>query len=303
MATLANVLSLSALNALADAHPDEVDQPVAPLRIGSRTYDTDSTPVIMGVVNLSRDSTYRESIAVSTASAVRKGRVMAAQGAHFVDIGAECSDYKAARVGADEQTAALVPVIEQLAGDGIDVSVETYELPVVRACLKAGATVLNLSGAANQDEIYALAAEFNATVIICHVTADNVREVTHVTLDADPFPGIRDALAERIALARAVGVDRIAIDPAIGFGYGNLTTPAVRIQHQTHVLLNGFRLRSLGVPICNALPHAFDLFEDQFRTAEGFFAVLASFGGTGIFRVHEVPHVAAVLRAMRALNP
>lgn len=297
------MLSLSALTALATAHPDEVNQPVAPLQIGSRTYDTDATPVVMGVVNLSRDSTYRESIAVSTASAVRKARVMAAQGAHFVDIGAECSDYKSARVSADAQITALVPVIEQLADQEIDVSVETYELPVVRACLKAGATVLNLSGAADEDEIYALAAEYNATVIICHVTADNVREVTNVTLDADPFPGIRDALAKRIERARAAGAHRIAIDPAIGFDYGNLTTSAVRIQHQTHVLLNGFRLRSLGVPICNALPHAFDIFEDQFRTAEGFFAVVAALGGTGIFRVHEVPHCLAVLKAMRTLNP
>lgn len=297
------MLSLLALTALANAHPGELDQRLEPLRIGSQTYDTDATPVIMGVVNLSRDSTYRESIAVSTDSAVRKGRVMAAQGAHVVDVGAECSDYKAARVGADDQIAALVPVIEQLADDGIDVSVETYELPVVEACLKAGATVLNLSGAANQNEIYSLAAEFDATVIICHVTAGNVRDVTDVTLDSDPFPAIRDALAQRITLAKAAGVDRIAVDPAIGFDYGNLTTPAVRIQHQTHVLLNGFRLRSLGVPICNALPHAFDLFEDQFRTAEGFFAVLASLGGTGIFRVHEVAQVAAVLGAMRTLNP
>ena len=54
------------------------------------------------------------------------------------------------------------------------------------------------------------------------------------------------------------------------------------------VLLNAFRLRSLGVPMCNALPHAFDLFEEQFRTAEGFFAVLAMLGGTGVLRTHEV---------------
>jgi dihydropteroate synthase len=297
------VLTFSALTALANAHPGELDQPVGPLRIGSHTYDTDTTPVIMGTLNLSRDSTYRESIAVSHDSAVRKARVMAAQGAHFIDIGAESSTAKAARVGADDQIAALVPVIEELSADGIAVSAETYEPRVVRACLKAGAEVLNLTGSANQAEMFDLAAEFQATVIICYVKGDNVREITDVTLDADPFPGIRDHFAARIELARAAGVDRIVIDPGMGFYYGNLVTPAVRIQHQTHVLLNGFRLRSLGVPICNAMPHAFDLFEDQFRTAEGFFTMLASLGGTGIFRTHEVPHVAAVLGAMRTLNP
>jgi len=297
------MLSLSALAALAAAHADELDQPVAPLRIGEKAYDTDTTPVIMGTVNLSRDSTYRESVAINGESAIRKARVMAAQGAHFIDIGAESSTAKAVRVTADDQIAALVPVIEQLTADGIDVSAETYEPKVVRACLAAGAKVLNLTGSANQAEMFELAAEFNATVILCYVKGDNVREITDVTLDADPFPGIREHFAARIALANSAGVDRIAIDPGMGFYYGNLVTPAVRVRHQTHVLLNGFRLRALGLPICNALPHAFDLFEDEFRTAEGFFAMLASLGGTGIYRTHEVARVAAVLGAMGTLEP
>ena len=297
------MLSLSSLAALAAAHADELDQPVAPLRIGEKAYDTDTTPVIMGTVNLSRDSTYRESVAINGESAIRKARVMAAQGAHFIDIGAESSTAKAVRVTADDQIAALVPVIEQLTADGIDVSAETYEPKVVRACLAAGAKVLNLTGSASQAEMFELAAEFDATVILCHVRGDNVRDITDVTLDADPFPGIREHFAARIALAHSAGVDRIAIDPGMGFYYGNLVTPTVRVQHQTHVLLNGFRLRALGLPICNALPHAFDLFEDEFRTAEGFFAVLASLGGTGIYRTHEVARVAAVLSAMGILEP
>lgn len=74
------------------------------------------------------------------------------------------------------------------------------------------------------------------------------------------------------------------------------------MQHQTKVILNSFRLRELGFPICQALPHAFDLFEDQFRTAEGFFAVLASLGGVGVFRTHEVAQVRAVSNAMHILS-
>ncbi len=68
------------------------------------------------------------------------------------------------------------------------------------------------------------------------------------------------------------------------------------------MLAQCFRLRTLGVPVCNALPHAFDLFEDEFRKAEGFFAVLARLGGTDLFRTHEVAHVRAVLAAMDLLD-
>ncbi len=50
------------------------------------------------------------------------------------------------------------------------------------------------------------------------------------------------------------------------------------------------------------MPHAFDLFEDEFRIAEGFFAVLASLGGASVFRTHEVPEIVAVLGAMQVLS-
>lgn len=296
------MLTLSALAALADAYRDDLNTPVAPLLVGDRCWDVDVRPAIMGCVNLSRDSTYRESVAVSTESAIRKARIMAAQGADFVDIGAESSTAKAQRVGADGQIAALVPVIEQLSADGIVVSAETYEPAVVRACLEAGAQILNLTGTAHHQEIYQLASEFNATVVLCYVGGNNVREITDATVGEDPIPGMLEHFTERIAIARAAGVDRIVIDPGMGFYYGNLVDPGVRVRHQTRVLLNTFRLRRLGLPICHAVPHAFDLFEEQFRSAEGFFTVLAQLGGTSVIRTHEVPKVAAVLTAMGSLT-
>jgi len=51
-----------------------------------------------------------------------------------------------------------------------------------------------------------------------------------------------------------------------------------------------------------SVPHAFDLFEDEFRRAEGFFAVFAALGGTQLVRIHEVPHVVRTLRALDVLE-
>jgi dihydropteroate synthase len=296
------MLSLSNLAALAECYREDLSSVVAPLRIGDRVIDTTARPAVMGCVNLSRDSTYRESIATSTDAAVRMVRVMSAQGADVVDIGAESSTAKAARVSSDDQIAKLRPVIEHVSDEGIAISVETYDVSVVRACLKAGAEVLNLTGTANQDVILDLAAEHEATVVLCFVAGENVRDITNVSADADPIPSLLDHFGPRVELARSRGVDRLIIDPGMGFYYGNLVEPSIRARHQANVLLQSFRLRVLGLPICNALPHAFDLFADQFRTAEGFFAVLASLGGTDVFRTHEVAHVRAVLNAVTALS-
>lgn len=95
---------------------------------------------------------------------------------------------------------------------------------------------------------------------------------------------------------------QLIIDPGLGFHYANLTTPGVRAQQQATMLASTFRLRVLGVPVCQALPHAFDLFEEELRTAEAFFAVLALLGRAGVLRAHEVARVAAVVRAMTALD-
>jgi hypothetical protein len=64
--------------------------------------------------------------------------------------------------------------------------------------------------------------------------------------------------------------------------------------------LNTFRLRSLGYPVCHALPHAFEYFREEVQIAEPFFAVLAALGKTDLFRTHEVPKTRAVLDTLRA---
>ncbi len=294
------MLSLADLAALHATYAVDAGLPVTPAQIGDLVV-SDDAPVIMGTLNLSRDSTYRESVAVSTKAAIRKARVQIAQGADVVDIGAESSTARATRVGADEQIARLVPVVTEIAVETV-VSVETYEPSVVEACLKSGARVLNMTGREQEEEMLSLAAEYDAAVVMCFCELANVREVARLDLDADPIPALVDHFGERLEQARRLGVEDVIIDPGTGFYYDNLTDPLTRARHQARVLAHSFRLRTLGVPVCNALPHAFDLFEDEFRKAEGFFAVLASLGGTHLFRTHEVAHVRAVLAAMAALS-
>ena len=296
------MLSLEKLGALALTHREALGHPVAPVRIAGRVRDLDAEPLVMGVVNLSRDSTYRDSVAVSTASALRRGRIMAAQGAGLVDVGAESTTARAARVTEQDQVRALVPVVQGLAAEGIATSVEAYSPSVVRLCLAAGAAVVNLTGQDHVEPIYELAAEHGAAVVLCALPGGTAREVGDAVVGADPLPALVDDLGARVEQARAHGVTEIMVDPGLGFYYANLTDPRVRARHQAQVLLHSFRLRVLGVPICQALPHAFDLFEEEFRSAEGFFAVLARLGGAHVLRTHEVARVAAVLRAWEGLE-
>lgn len=296
------MLSLVDLMQLAQDHRSDLDAPVAPFRIGDRRFDTDLETVVMGVVNLSRDSTYRESIAPTFDDAVRRALIMRAQGAHVIDVGAESSRADAARAGVDKQIEQLVPVIVALVEHGVPVSVESYELDVVRAVLQAGASVVNLTGTKDEEAIYRVVGEHQASLVMCFTPGETVRDELEVRIHADPIPPLREHFAPRIELAHAMGVDSISLDPGLGFFYGSSVSPIRKAQHQAQVLLHSFRLRPLGVPVCQIMPHAFDVFQEEFRTAEGVFAVLGALGGVGIMRVHEVPRVVATLRMMDVIG-
>lgn len=294
------MISLSDLAALHSEYADHLAAPVEPVVVGGVTIGGPD-PVLMGTVNLSRDSTYRESVAVSTEAAIRKARTQIALGARVVDVGAESSTARAARIDGEQQRASLLPVLEALAGECV-MSVETYRPDVVDSALRAGARILNLTGREGEDEMLASVAAYDAVVILCFCEPSDVRANSRHPTETDALPYLIDHFGPRIEHARSLGVRQVVIDPGLGFYYGNLVDPAIRARHQAAVLAQCFRLRTLGVPVCNALPHAFDLFEDEFRKAEGFFAVLARLGGTDLFRTHEVAHVRAVLAAMDALD-
>jgi len=296
------MLDLSMLTALHAKHREAAALPVADFALGAHRFDFAKQAYLMGVVNLSGDSWYRESVALTAEAAVRRGRVLHEQGAAIIDVGAESSLAHAAKVDGAAQSGALVPVVRELAAAGLCVSVETYHPDVTTACLKAGAKVLNLTGTTNCAEIFREVADFDAGVIICFVQGDNVREVGDLDLGRDPVAALYEFFARQIEAATNAGVSRIWIDPGLGFYYRNLQDSGARIRHQMQVFLNSFRLRGLGWPVCQALPHAFECFEEEVRVAEPFFAVLALLGQASLLRTHEVAKVRGVWRALELVR-
>jgi dihydropteroate synthase len=294
------MLELEQLAGLLEQNRAAASARVKEFSIGGKKFNFNSQPAIMGVINLSVDSWYRESVCLSAKSAIARGKILAAQGANIIDLGAESTLAHAARANDGLQKSKLIPVIKKLRAEKILVSVETYSPKTARATLEAGANVLNLTGNADSKEIFKMVAANDAAVIICFVQGKNVREVGDFDLRADPIKMLRDYFSRQIEIAQRSGVEKILIDPGLGFYYRNLQDSAVRVRHQMNIFLNTFRLRELGFPVCHALPHAFEFFQDEIRSAEPFFAVLAALGKTDLFRTHEVPRVKAVLETMKS---
>ena len=289
------MLDLETIAEIADKYKEDLSLKVNEFTLGPGEIQIGKVPQLMGVINLSTDSWYRESVCGDAKSAVERGKLLHTQGASIIDIGAESTLPDAQLLDADGQLGKIQPVLKELAGSAIAVSVETYNPEVARQCLNSGAAVINLTGAGDSLAIYSEVARADAAVIICFVQGENVRQVGGLKLDNDPIPMMEEYFSVEIKKALNEGVKKIFIDPGLGFYYANLNDGKQRVRRQMDVFLKTFRLHKLGWPVCHALPHAAEIFKDEVRSAEPFFAVLAVLGKTSLFRTHELPRTKAVL--------
>lgn len=250
----------------------------------------------MGVINLSRDSSYRESVALSVDQAVRRGRKMVLDGACIVDIGAESTGVGAARVDADGQSSILLPVIEALAAHNILVSIDTYLPDVVEAGLAAGAGVVNLTGRNDDPAFYRMIARHDAGVILCYTPGEHGRSDVDPPSRDELIDAQLDYLRGAVDIAVNAGVERIWVDPGMGVGYYHaLPDGPRRVRHQVENTLQAFRFRTLGWPVCVTMASPVAMFGEDVRSAETCFATLAMLSKVNLVRSHEAGRVQPVL--------
>lgn len=248
----------------------------------------------MGVLNLSPDSTYRETVCHTLEAALYRGRRMTLEGAAMVDIGAESTGETADVVSIDHQVDRMRPVVRGLADEGILVSVETYHPEVGVALLEAGAGVVNLTGRVDDKAFYEAIAHHQAGLVLCYTPGENARSLDHLPPVDQIFDHQLAFFKERVALATGAGIERLWVDPGFGFAL-NLPDGPDRIRYQTDSILQSFRLRELGWPVTVQLTGHVYLFRDEVRVAQTSAATLAVLSKANLVRSHEVPRVQPVL--------
>jgi dihydropteroate synthase len=298
------VLDYHALSKVFDLYRQTLNTPVRTFSLGGRFFDFNRYRYLVGVINLSTDSWYRESVCATTEDAIRRAEMLAQDGADLIDIGAESTLPQARRADVQQQLERLLPVVEALKARNLLVSVESYYPEVFEACAKVGIDVFNLTGMRDEADVFKLAVHYDTAVILCYVQGETVREVSDLRLHRDMLAVIRDAFGAVLARAEQVGLTKCFIDPGLGFYYNNLQDSRRRIQYQLNTFVQCFRLHELGYPTFNILPHAPEIFlEDERRAAEPFFSVLAMLGGTHVIRSHEIRTVHRIRQVMDLYQP
>jgi len=258
---------------------------------------------VMGIVNVTPDSFYDGGRFASPGAAVEHARKLSAEGADILDVGGESTRPGARPVGADEERARILPVIEALARDAqVPVSVDTTKAAVARAALDAGASWINDVSAGRFDpEMSLLAAQRACPVVLMHS-----RE-TPATMQSKPHYGdvvaeVRQELLARADAFIAAGVlrENIVLDPGIGF--------AKRLEDNLRLLGHLSELVSLGHPVCvGASRKSFVGLvtgRDKEERLWGSLAATAAarYGGARVFRVHDVKETVDVLKVLDAIK-
>jgi dihydropteroate synthase len=201
-------------------------------------------PLLMGIVNVTPDSFSDGGQYLDPGAAVEHGLRLAAEGADLLDIGGESTRPYAAPVAVDDELRRVVPVVEQLCRQiSVPISIDTTKAAVARAALDAGAQVINdISGLEHDPGMLPLAVASGAAVCAMHMQGTPQTMQDHPTY-GDVVAEIHHYLRLRreALLAAGIALDRIALDPGIGFGKTH--------QHNLTLLAHCREFHDLGCPL------------------------------------------------------
>lgn len=266
-------------------------------RIG-RIKVGDLQPVrVMAVINLSKESFYKGSVATAN-QALAKARSLAEEKADLIDLGAVSTAPGSPRIDESLERDRLLPALRQLLDQGLGVSVDTQRASIADKALSMGATCINDVSGLLDPSMAKTVADHDASVVIM--------ASRRVPGDLLTVGDILDTLAERVSSAVKVGVDRdkIVVDPGIG-----KWIPEKEPAHDL-AILDGFqRLRALGRPIMAALSRKsfigarLDQPDPSKRLCGSLAATaVAVYNGAHIVRTHDVSMSLDTIRMAEAIR-
>jgi dihydropteroate synthase len=206
-------------------------------------------PRILGIVNVTPDSFSDGGQLATVDDARRHVDQLVAEGADVIDIGGESTRPQGAEpVDEKEERGRVLPVVMAVRRDHptVPISVDTTKAVVATAALEAGASIVNDVSAFRLDAGMArVCAAAGAGVVLMHSRGDVATMATyaHATYGDDPVGEVIAELRAAVdgVLNAGVAVDRIVLDPGLGFAKRSAVSIAV--------LSELTRLVDLGYPV------------------------------------------------------
>lgn len=247
-----------------------------------------SSPKVMGILNVTPDSFYDGGAYKDEKSILSQVETMLREGATFIDIGGYSSRPGAEHVSEDEELKRVIPVVELILQQfpSAILSIDTFRSHVAKACIEAGAAIINDISAGKLDEDMLLTiGKLRVPYIMMHMkgTPQNMQQNTEYE---DLVHDINYYFSERINKARSLGINDIIIDPGFGFS---------KTLEQNYELMNKLELLKIcGLPILTGVSRKSMIYKlleiDSKEALNGTTSLntISLMKGASILRVHDV---------------
>lgn len=174
----------------------------------------------MGILNTTPDSFSDGGKYLNVGRALDRIHIMIKDGAEIIDIGGESTRPGSDPVSVQEEIDRVMPVIEKALPifTGVEFSIDTTKYQVARAALEKGVHIVNdVSGLQKEPRLADLCAEFNASYILMH-SQGNPKTMQKDPQYDDVLKDILHFFEEKVKELQKIGVQKIIVDPGIGFG-------------------------------------------------------------------------------------
>lgn len=255
--------------------------------IGKNIFDF-KFAYVMGILNVTSDSFSDGGLFIDKEIAVKYALEMIESGADIIDIGGESTRPGSEPVSEFEELKRVIPIIEEilkLKPDAI-LSIDTTKAKVVKEALGIGVLIVNdISGGTFEPNIFEVASGFKAAMVLMHIkgkpkTMQVSPEYSDVVIE------VYDYLANQSAIASKHGIEKIIVDPGIGFGK--------KLEHNLTIINRLEDFKTLGFPILIGLSrksfigNILNLAVEERDDATNSMNMLALCKGVRIIRTHNV---------------
>ena len=263
----------------------------------------DNTPIeIMGILNVTPDSFSDGGKYLSVLNAVTHAERLIKDGADIIDVGGESTRPGSKSVSIDEECSRVIPVIESIAKKYPDVkiSIDTTKSIVSTEAINAGASIINdISGGTFDEKNMENAAIFDIPFVIMHIkgTPENMQKNPSYNNVVDE---ISEYFQTRILAAKKYGVNKIILDPGIGFGK--------RIQDNYDIISNLDRFSNFKYPILvgvskkSFLGNSLGLEIDERENSTIIAETISAMNGASIIRTHNVKNAVELKKISSLIN-
>jgi dihydropteroate synthase len=262
-------------------------------------------PRVMGIVNVTPDSFSDGGQFQSPQEGIAHCERLVSQGADILDLGAESSRPGAPTLSAEEEWGRLAPVLQAALTLGVPVSVDTCKTEVMQRALDAGADIINdIRALRAPGALATVASHPGCGICLMHMHGEpaNMQAKATTHYPSDVVEEVKAFLVERVSVALEAGIamNRITLDPGVGFG----KTP----EHNVAMLARQDAFVALGLPLLLGWSRKSTLGQltgrpVEQRLAASLGAALAAVSkGARIVRVHDVAETVDALKIWRAAH-